>query len=129
MTSRPRSSSILFPCLSRTGRELEKTLQARASTRCELLSMKYNPSVHVVRSGACRIDRAGFAAGPSRPGVYTGVPRKKPMIYPELFKQLEAVRWNKREAARVLAISRGTLYRKILEYALEPAGSAPAGLS
>jgi transcriptional regulator with PAS, ATPase and Fis domain len=33
---------------------------------------------------------------------------------------LEAVRWNKKEAARVLEISRGTLYRKILEYGLEP---------
>jgi DNA-binding NtrC family response regulator len=33
---------------------------------------------------------------------------------------LEAVDWNKKEAARVLEISRGTLYRKIVEYHLEP---------
>jgi transcriptional regulator with PAS, ATPase and Fis domain len=33
---------------------------------------------------------------------------------------LEAVHWNKLEAARVLDISRGTLYRKIDEYGLEP---------
>ena len=33
---------------------------------------------------------------------------------------LEAVHWNKKEAARVLDISRGTLYRKIVEYSLEP---------
>jgi DNA-binding NtrC family response regulator len=33
---------------------------------------------------------------------------------------LEAVKWNKKEAARVLDISRGTLYRKIVEYTLEP---------
>jgi DNA-binding NtrC family response regulator len=33
---------------------------------------------------------------------------------------LEAVQWNKKEAARVLDISRGTLYRKILAYSLEP---------
>ena len=33
---------------------------------------------------------------------------------------LEAVSWNKKEAARMLAISRGTLYRKILEYGLSP---------
>ena len=33
---------------------------------------------------------------------------------------LEAVGWNKKEAARVLEISRGTLYRKIVEYELEP---------
>ena len=35
---------------------------------------------------------------------------------------LEAVSWNKKEAARVLEISRGTLYRKILEYQLEQDG-------
>jgi transcriptional regulator with PAS, ATPase and Fis domain len=35
---------------------------------------------------------------------------------------LEAVDWNKKEAARVLDISRGTLYRKIVEYRLEPEG-------
>jgi transcriptional regulator with PAS, ATPase and Fis domain len=37
---------------------------------------------------------------------------------------LEAVNWNKKEAARVLDISRGTLYRKILEYGLEPETAA-----
>jgi DNA-binding NtrC family response regulator len=35
---------------------------------------------------------------------------------------LESVAWNKKEAARVLAISRGTLYRKIVEFGLEPGG-------
>ena len=33
---------------------------------------------------------------------------------------LDAVSWNKKEAAKVLEISRGTLYRKILEFGLEP---------
>ncbi len=33
---------------------------------------------------------------------------------------LETVDWNKKEAARVLDISRGTLYRKIVEYNLRP---------
>jgi transcriptional regulator with PAS, ATPase and Fis domain len=37
-----------------------------------------------------------------------------------IVRVLEAVKWNKKEAARVLAISRGTLYRKIVEYELEP---------
>ena len=37
-----------------------------------------------------------------------------------IVRVLEAVDWNKKEAARVLDISRGTLYRKILEYGLEP---------
>jgi two-component system NtrC family response regulator len=37
-----------------------------------------------------------------------------------IVRVLEAVEWNKKEASRVLDISRGTLYRKIVEYALEP---------
>ena len=36
----------------------------------------------------------------------------------------EATDWNKKEAARVLDISRGTLYRKIVEYQLEPEAAA-----
>jgi transcriptional regulator with GAF, ATPase, and Fis domain len=41
-----------------------------------------------------------------------------------IIRVLEAVNWNKLEAARVLEISRGTLYRKIDEYGLEPAASS-----
>ncbi len=37
-----------------------------------------------------------------------------------IVRVLEAVHWNKKEAARVLDISRGTLYRKIVEFQLEP---------
>jgi DNA-binding NtrC family response regulator len=36
-----------------------------------------------------------------------------------IVRALEAAAWNKKEAARMLEISRGTLYRKILEYGLE----------
>jgi transcriptional regulator with PAS, ATPase and Fis domain len=44
-----------------------------------------------------------------------------------ILRVLEAVNWNKKQAAAVLEISRGTLYRKILEYSLEPeAGSGRA---
>src|SRR5436189_284716 len=43
-----------------------------------------------------------------------------------IVRVLEAVDWNKKEAARVLDISRGTLYRKIVEYELEPEAK-PAG--
>jgi len=43
-----------------------------------------------------------------------------------IVRVLEAVEWNKKEAARVLDISRGTLYRKIVEYQLEPEAKAPA---
>jgi DNA-binding NtrC family response regulator len=41
-----------------------------------------------------------------------------------IVRVLEAVSWNKKEAARVLDISRGTLYRKIVEYQLEPEARA-----
>jgi DNA-binding NtrC family response regulator len=41
-----------------------------------------------------------------------------------IVRVLEAVSWNKKEAARVLEISRGTLYRKIVEYGLEPESRA-----
>jgi transcriptional regulator with PAS, ATPase and Fis domain len=37
-----------------------------------------------------------------------------------IVRVLEAVSWNKKEAARILDISRGTLYRKIVEFSLEP---------
>src|SRR3954466_1979102 len=36
-----------------------------------------------------------------------------------IIRVLEAVNWNKKQAASVLEISRGTLYRKIVEYGLE----------
>src|SRR5687767_8684079 len=36
-----------------------------------------------------------------------------------IVRVLEAAQWNKKEAARLLDISRGTLYRKIVEYSLE----------
>ena len=37
----------------------------------------------------------------------------------KLVRVLESVQWNKKQAAGVLEISRGTLYRKIMEYGLE----------
>ena len=36
-----------------------------------------------------------------------------------IIRVLEAVNWNKKQAANILEISRGTLYRKIVEYGLE----------
>ena len=36
-----------------------------------------------------------------------------------IVRVLESVQWNKKQAASVLEISRGTLYRKIVEYGLE----------
>src|SRR6516165_1197228 len=43
-----------------------------------------------------------------------------------IVRVLEAVQWNKKEAARVLDISRGTLYRKIVKYQLEPEARSTA---
>jgi DNA-binding NtrC family response regulator len=36
-----------------------------------------------------------------------------------ILRVLQAVHWNKKQAAQILEISRGTLYRKIVEYGLE----------
>jgi DNA-binding NtrC family response regulator len=44
-----------------------------------------------------------------------------------IVRVLEAVQWNKKEAARVLDIGRGTLYRKIFEYGLEPESRTGTG--
>jgi DNA-binding NtrC family response regulator len=41
-----------------------------------------------------------------------------------IIRVLEAVAWNKLEAAKVLDISRGTLYRKIEEFGLEPSSES-----
>ncbi len=41
-----------------------------------------------------------------------------------IVRVLEAVSWNKKQAARILDISRGTLYRKIVEFSLEPEATA-----
>ena len=46
-----------------------------------------------------------------------------------IIRVLEAVGWNKKEAAEVLEISRGTLYRKISEYNLEPAQTGQPRMS
>ena len=38
---------------------------------------------------------------------------------------LETVAWNKKQAAKILEISRGTLYRKIVDYQMEPGQTEP----
>ena len=38
---------------------------------------------------------------------------------------LEEVAWNKKQAAKILEISRGTLYRKIAEYHMQPSQTEP----
>ena len=43
-----------------------------------------------------------------------------------ILRVLETTRWNKKETARLLEISRGTLYRKIVEYGLQRGSEAAA---
>jgi DNA-binding NtrC family response regulator len=59
-------------------------------------------------------------AGPAREPRGDQLPSLAEAERGHIVRVLEAVKWNKKEAARVLAISRGTLYRKIVEYALVP---------
>ncbi len=49
-----------------------------------------------------------------------GLPTLADVERAHIAKVLEAVRWNKKEAAKVLDVSRGTLYRKLAEYDLTP---------
>jgi DNA-binding NtrC family response regulator len=44
-----------------------------------------------------------------------------------IVRVLESVNWNKKQAAGVLEISRGTLYRKIVEYGLEASAATAKG--
>ena len=60
------------------------------------------------------------ATGPIREQGSDRMPSLADAERAHIVRVLEAVKWNKKEAARVLDISRGTLYRKIVEYALEP---------
>ena len=60
------------------------------------------------------------ATGPTRDQTNDPMPTLADAERAHIVRVLEAVGWNKKEAARVLDISRGTLYRKIVEYSLEP---------
>jgi DNA-binding NtrC family response regulator len=72
----------------------------------------------VIRDTDIEFLHAGVAApvtdGPPR------LPTLRDAERAHIVRVLDAVSWNKKEAARVLEISRGTLYRKIVEYTLEP---------
>jgi DNA-binding NtrC family response regulator len=63
------------------------------------------------------------SAGPAQEHRSDQLPSLAEAERGHIVRVLEAVKWNKKEAARVLAISRGTLYRKIVVYALEPRSS------
>jgi DNA-binding NtrC family response regulator len=54
-----------------------------------------------------------------------GLPSLRDAERAHILKVLQTTLWNKKQAASILEISRGTLYRKISEYGLEPARTRP----
>jgi DNA-binding NtrC family response regulator len=70
-----------------------------------------------IRSQDIEFLHATRAAGPA---PQSRIPSLAEAERAHIVRVLDAVQWNKKEAARVLAISRGTLYRKISEYSLGP---------
>jgi DNA-binding NtrC family response regulator len=74
----------------------------------------------VIRAEDIEFLHDAVAPGPSAPGR---LPTLRDSERAHIAVVLDAVGWNKLEAARVLYISRGTLYRKIEEYGLEPAAT------
>jgi DNA-binding NtrC family response regulator len=76
----------------------------------------------VIRDGDIEFLHAHMSPKPGSPtGAKAGLPSLRDAERTHIQRVLEAVAWNKKEAARVLEISRGTLYRKIEEYQIEDA--------
>jgi DNA-binding NtrC family response regulator len=74
-----------------------------------------------------RVIRAGdieflHAAEPSSNAADEPLPSLRSAERAHIIRVLDAVGWNKKEAANVLEISRGTLYRKIAEFGLDGSG-------
>ena len=80
----------------------------------------------VIRDGDIEFLHAHTPVGPGRGRAAAPPHRCATPSATHIQRVLEAVSWNKKEAARVLEISRGTLYRKILEYQLEQDAQAGA---
>ncbi len=98
-------------------RELESTVsRAALSSNGRIIRATDVEFLHARESGSAKGERLPSLAEAERAHIV---------------RVLEAVRWNKKQAASVLEISRGTLYRKIVEYGLEadpkPARAAAAG--
>jgi DNA-binding NtrC family response regulator len=79
----------------------------------------------VIRETDVEFLHAHPAADPSEP---PRLPTLREAERVHIHRALESTGWNKKETARLLEISRGTLYRKILEYGLEPE-TKPAALA
>ena len=75
----------------------------------------------VIRADDIEFLNAAAALAPAEP---TRLPTLRDAERTHIQRALEAVRWNKKEAAQLLDISRGTLYRKIEEYGLIPANAS-----
>jgi DNA-binding NtrC family response regulator len=71
----------------------------------------------IIRETDVEFLHAHPAGDPSEPAR---LPTLREAEREHIYRALESTGWNKKETARLLEISRGTLYRKILEYALEP---------
>jgi two-component system response regulator HydG len=91
-------------------RELESTVSRAA----------LSAQGRVIRAGD--IELLHGHATETREDAPTHLPSLRDAERAHISRVLAAVDWNKREAARVLDISRGTLYRKIDEYGLEQPG-------
>ncbi len=75
----------------------------------------------VIRADDIEFLNAGAALSPAEPARLSTL---RDAERAHIQRALDVVRWNKKEAAHLLDISRGTLYRKIEEYGLAPqAGS------
>lgn len=86
-------------------RELESTLSRAAMS----------VTGRTIRAADLELLHAKEALPPAPPELQSLAQAERAHI----LRVLEAVGWNKKQAAQILEISRGTLYRKILEYGLE----------
>lgn len=94
-------------------RELESTVaRAAVSTPGHVITANYIHFLHPIESAT---------AAPSPQLVSL---REAERLHVQ--RVLDAMGWNKKQAARTLGISRGTLYRKILDYELKPGGPTTA---
>jgi DNA-binding NtrC family response regulator len=75
----------------------------------------------LIRGGDIEFLHASATLPPAEP---TRLPTLREAERSHIQRALEVARWNKKEAAELLDISRGTLYRKIEEYGLVPASVA-----
>ena len=97
-------------------RELKGVIQ-RTVARCSgprITSTHLAPILNYQRQSR------GGTASSSRPHLPTGIrPLKEALQEPEkriIIQALEALNWNRQEAARILNISRTTLYKKTKKY-------------